>query len=154
MHQQPVGPFHGDEVLGQRVGEHVAVRHDVHDVGAAVLLSKRHIGGADVEQENVFALGPVGHLEQRVGRGIDDDVVMVAVEEFLQRLDRLVGRGHGADVEAVVVAGEAAAGIVLLDGHLGPGDPGVLGLDIEPRGGPGMLDHLAEITDLERSQSR
>ena len=52
------------------------------------------------------------------------------------------------------MAGEAAAGIVLLDGHLGPGDPGVLGLDIKSRGGPGMLDHLAEITDLERSQSR
>ncbi len=80
--------------------------------------------------------------------------MMVAVEELLQGLDRLVGGGDGGDIEAVIVTGEAAAGIVLLDRHLGAGDAGVLGLLVEPRGRPRMLDHLAEIADLERGQGR
>ena len=56
----------------------------MHDVGAAVLLPQRHVGGADIEEKNVLVLGPVRKLEQRVGGGIDDDVVVAAIEEFLQ----------------------------------------------------------------------
>src|SRR4029077_13981533 len=30
VHQEPVGPFLDHEILGKRVGQHVAVRHHVH----------------------------------------------------------------------------------------------------------------------------
>jgi hypothetical protein len=154
MHEQPVRPFHDDEILGERVGQHVSVGHNVHDIDAAVLLPQRHVGGADIEEKNVLVLGPVGELEQRVGRGVDDDVMMTGLEEFLQGGDRLLRRGDGADIEAVGVAGEPAAGIVLLDGHLGSGDAGVVGLLVETRGGPWVLAHLADIADGKRGERR
>ena len=51
------------------------------------------------------------------------------------------------------MAGEPAAGIVLIDGHLGSGDAGVFGLDIETRGGPRVLAHLADIADGQSAAS-
>ena len=82
--QEPVRPLLGHEILGKRVGEHVAVRNDMHDIGAAILLPKRNVHGADIEQENVLALGPVGELEQGVGRAIDDDEMVTALVKALQ----------------------------------------------------------------------
>ena len=45
------------------------------------------------------------------------------------------------------MAGEAAAGIVLLDRHLGAGNACVFRLDVEARGGARTLADLAEIAD-------
>ena len=52
------------------------------------------------------------------------------------------------------MAGELAAGVVFVDGHFGAGDAGILGVDIDARGGPRMLGHLAEITDLDGCHRR
>ena len=154
MHEKPVRPFLDHEILGKRVSQHVAVGDHMHDVGAAILLPQRDVGGADVEKENVLVLGRVGELQQRGGGGVDHEIAMPAVIELLHRLDRIFGRGDGADIETVEIAKETAAGIVLLDRHLGSGNARVLWLDIETRRGERMLDHLADVADRHRAQRR
>jgi len=61
------------------------------DIGAAILLPQRHVGGADIEQENLLVLGPVGELEQGVGGSLDEDVVVAGFEQPLQRRYGLPG---------------------------------------------------------------
>ena len=80
--------------------------------------------------------------------------MVAALDHCGQGLDRLVGRGDGADIERIEVADELAAGIVLVDRHLGTGDAGVGWLDIDARGGPRVLADLVDIADGERGERR
>jgi hypothetical protein len=73
--------------------------------------------------------------------------MVAAVVEFLKRFDGLVRRGDGANIETIELAGELAAGIVLVDCHLGAGDAGIKRLDVHARCGPGMIADLADVAD-------
>jgi hypothetical protein len=124
----------------------------MHDVRPAILLPERNVGSARVEKENVLSRGPVRELHECGGRGVDDDEIVLRLVEFLQRLQSLFRRADGLGMERVKIADQLAAGIVLLDGHLRTGDPGITGLDIQPGGRPRLFVILADVADRNRPE--
>src|SRR6516164_4347677 len=132
LHHEPALPLLPHEILGERVGEHVAIRRGVQYVGAAFLLPQLFILGAHVEQKHILSLDGVGKLEKRVRRRIDEDEVVTARHELLQRRHSVTAYRHPLDIEREILLSEPPRGVVVRERQFRAGNAVVLGLRIEP----------------------
>ena len=141
---RPLLPY---EVLGEGVGQHRARRRRVQHLRAAVFLAQAVVGRAVVDEQRLFALQRVGHLEKRFGRRIDDDEVRTGVDLLHHVLDQLGRIGFFDRLELELLVHEAAGGVVVGDRQLGAGNAEILRRQIEQRERQRLVAQLAREHD-------
>src|SRR5262249_31465864 len=147
LHHEPALPFLPHEILRERIGQHVEVRRRVQHISAAVFLAKIHVLGSYVEQQHVLAFDRVRETQQRVGWRIDQNEMVAAVGELLQRRNSVAANGNLLHLEGELLLGETPRGVVVLQGDLCARDTEILWLDVQPRQGEWPLHLLLEIAD-------
>ena len=85
--------------------------------------------------------------KERLGRRVDEDEMMPAVDEPLQHSNGIAADRHALDVEGELLLGEPAGGVVVLERHLGAGDAVILRLDMKARQRDRPLHLLLQIAD-------
>ena len=88
-----------------------------------------------------------GERKERLGRRVDQDEMMPAVDEPLQHSYGVAADRHALDVEGELLLGEPAGGVVVLERHLGAGDAVILRLDMKARQRDRPLHLLLQIAD-------
>ena len=145
--QEPLPPALPNQILRQTIGQHGPAGRDVHDVVPAIPVAQPVIRRPYVKEEDVLALGRLGHLQQPRGRHVGNDKWDRLIQECPKGHHRIAVRRHTDLAQDEFLLEEPTRRIVVLDREPPAGEALVLRqhVQIGELGRP--LDRLMQISD-------